>query len=116
MADGGIDSDHPDTDPGTIEHFLPENPSDAWEETFDPAMWEASVYRLGNLALLEPAANRRLGNAGYRDKLKVYGRSTYALTRQIPQMAPEEWTPELLNERQSRLAARAVHLWRSDFA
>ena len=106
----------PDTDPGTIEHVLPENPSDAWGKVFDPAMWEASAYRLGNLTLLESAANRRVGNAGYRDKLEVYGGSTYALTRQIPQMAPEEWTPELLNERQIRLAARAVHLWRSDFA
>ena len=106
----------PDTDPGTIEHVLPENPSDAWGKVFDPAMWEASAYRLGNLTLLESAANRRVGNAGYRDKLEAYRQSTYAISRQIPQMAPEEWTPELVNERQIRLAARAVHLWRSDFA
>lgn len=57
-----------------------------------------------------------VGNAENRDKLEVYGESTYGLTRQIPRMAPEEWTPELLNERQIRLAARAVHRWRSDFA
>ena len=48
----------PDTDPGSIEHILPENPVDAWGETFPADRWESSVYRLGNLTLLERAANR----------------------------------------------------------
>ena len=106
----------PDTDPGTIEHILPENPADDWEETFDRALWDASVYRLGNLTLLESAINRLIGNAAYRDKLAAYGQSRYALSQDIPKMAPEQWTPELLDARQSRLAARAVQLWRADFA
>ncbi len=38
-----------------------------------------------------------------------------ALTREIADLAPEEWTPPLLEERQRRLAARAVDLWRADF-
>ena len=46
----------PDTDPGTIEHILPENPTEAWSETFAPERWEVSMYRLGNLTLLEAAA------------------------------------------------------------
>ena len=106
----------PDTDPGTIEHILPENPADDWEEAFDRARWDTSVYRLGNLTLLESAANRRIGNAAYLDKVSAYSGSTYAISRNISQMAPEEWTPELLEARQGRLAARAVHLWRADFA
>ena len=106
----------PDTDPATIEHILPENPADDWEETFDSARWDTSVYRLGNLTLLESAANRRIGNAAYLDKVSAYSESTYAISQDIPRMAPEEWTPELLEARQSRLAARAVHLWRADFA
>ena len=106
----------PETDPGTIEHILPENPVDAWEEAFPAERWEASVYRLGNLTLLEPAANRNVGNSIYTGKLDAYRNSAYALTRQLPEMAPERWTPELMDERQRRIAERAVHLWRSDFA
>ena len=106
----------PDTDPGTIEHILPENPVDAWEESFPRELWEESIYSLGNLTLLESATNRDIGNAVYGEKLAAYGQSGYALTRRIPEIAPEQWTPELLDQRQRQLAERAVHLWRADFA
>ena len=104
-----------DTDPGTIEHILPENPVDAWEESFPRTLWDESIYSLGNLTLLEPATNRRLGNAAYPEKVAAYARSGYALTRRILEIAPEHWTPALLDQRQRRLAERAVHLWRADF-
>ena len=106
----------PDTDPGTIEHILPENPTDGWEETFPRAQWDAAVYRLGNLTLLEATANRRGGNGPYAEKVAAYADSGYALTQAIPERAPEEWTPALLDGRQRRLATRAVHVWRVDFA
>jgi hypothetical protein len=106
----------PDTDPGSIEHILPENPTEGWEATFPRTQWESAVYRLGNLTLLEPALNRQVGNAEYGEKVVAYGASTYALTRAIPELAPEEWTLALLDKRQQLLAARAVHLWRADFA
>ena len=106
----------PDTDPGTVEHILPENPVDSWKEDFAPELWEERVYSLGNLTLLESATNRSLGNAAYIEKLAAYSQSSYALTQCIPEIAPEQWTPELLDERQRQLAERAVHLWRSDFA
>ena len=99
----------PDTDPGTSEHVLPENPSDEWRDTFDSTRWEEAAYRLGNLTLLERSANRRIGNAAYPDKAGAYAASRYALSRQIPELAPEHWTPELLDARQKRLADRAVH-------
>ncbi|MDF0675642.1 MAG: DUF262 domain-containing HNH endonuclease family protein [Nitrospira sp.] len=106
----------PDTDPATIEHILPENPLDDWNEHFPRAHWDSAVYRLGNLTLLEPALNRQVGNLSYASKLTAYGQSAYTLSRQVTEMATEQWTLELLNERQRRLAKRAVHLWRSDFA
>lgn len=105
----------PETDPGTIEHILSENPADAWEETFPRGLWEGAVYRLGNLTLLESSTNRRLGNAVYAEKHTAYTKSGYALTRRIPEIAPEQWTPEFLDQRQRQLAERAVHLWRVDF-
>ena len=106
----------PETDPGTIEHILPEHPAEVWGETYSPDLWEDTVYRIGNLTLLEAAVNRDIENREYIEKYSAYGRSRYTLTRRIPEMAPEEWTPELLRLRQEELAARAVHVWRSDFA
>ena len=46
-----------------IEHVLPENPGDAWQQ-FDDQQREASTYRLGNMTLLTAEANRDLGNSG----------------------------------------------------
>ena len=106
----------PETDPGTIEHILPENPAETWAEMYPPDKWENGVNRLGNLTLIEAPANKDVGNKAYPDKLAAYAGSTYALTRRIAAMAPEEWTPEFVNVRQIQLAARAVHVWRADFA
>ena len=106
----------PDTDPGTIEHVLPENPGDAWNESYPEDKWESGVYRVGNLTLLEAPMNRDVGNDVYTEKCAAYGKSKYALTQAIPEMAPERWTPELVAERQRRLAEMAAHVWRSDFA
>lgn len=106
----------PETDPGTIEHVLPENPSNAWTAVFPERLWEQNVYRLGNLTLLEAPANRRVGNAEYLEKIHAYRQSYYAVTQDIAEAAPEQWTPALLDGRQRNLAGRAVHLWRSDFA
>lgn len=106
----------PDTDPASIEHILPENPGAEWEESFPPEQWESAIYRLGNLTLLEPALNRAVGNGGYREKVEAYAGSRYRLTRDVAEMAPTEWTLALLEERQSRLARRAAHVWRPEFA
>lgn len=106
----------PDTDPASVEHILPENPTVQWEEEFGRSYWEAMTYRLGNLTLLEPSLNRRIGNNSYPEKVEIYQDSAYAITRAIPELAPDGWTPSFLEGRQRRLAERAVHLWRADFA
>lgn len=102
----------PDTDPATIEHILPENPADTWADMFPHDKWEANVYRLGNLALLETGLNRDVGNGEFATKRAAYSRSQYHTTRKIADDAPEQWTPELLEARQQAMARRAVHLWR----
>ena len=105
----------PDTDPATIEHILPENPSDIWCAAFQKDKWEGNVYRLGNLALLEAGPNRTVGNLDYEQKRDAYTRSMYTTTRKIAEDAPERWTPELLESRQQLMAKRAVHIWRSPY-
>src|SRR5690606_29175015 len=79
----------PATDPGTLEHILPENPTREWAETFPEKYWTEAVYRLGNLTLLEPPLNRAVGNQAYGAKREAYLGSTYDLTRRIPDLAPE---------------------------
>ena len=106
--------DH-ETDPATVEHILPQNPSADWSEDFPPRQHEAAVDRLGNLTLLESGPGRDLGNAPFAQKRPAYARSGYALTNRIPELAPEEWTLALLETRQQELARRAAHIWRSDF-
>jgi hypothetical protein len=105
----------PDTDPATIEHILPENPAETWVATFPKEKWEANVYRLGNLAMLEAGPNRDVGSGEYEAKRTAYGRSMYTTTRKIADDSPEHWTPELLEARQQAMARRAVHVWRSAY-
>lgn len=106
----------PDADPASIEHVLPENPAARWDESFPEQHWANYIYRLGNLSLLEAGINRRIGNAEYGDKLAAYADSRYHLTRQLAEHAPDEWNPDTLTARQARMARRATHLWRCDFA
>jgi hypothetical protein len=105
-----------ETDPATIEHILPENPAATWSETFSPERQQQFVYRLGNLTLLEPTRNRDVGNQTFAEKIAVYRESRYELTSTLASEPPEEWTPAAIEARQRNLAARSVHLWRSDFA
>lgn len=97
----------------SIEHILPESPSDNWLQSFTHAQIEAMAYRLGNLTPLEPSLNRQVGNELYLTKQAVYQQSVYTLTKTI---LAEEWTPNALATRQRHLAQRAVHIWRSDFS
>jgi uncharacterized protein with ParB-like and HNH nuclease domain len=101
-----------DEDSFSIEHILPESPSDEWRQNFTDAQIEEMVYRIGNLTPLEPYLNRRVGNDLYPIKQEVYQQSVYKLTQNI---LAEEWTPNALAIRQKHLAQRATHIWRSDF-
>lgn len=78
--------------------------------------WPRRVYRLGNLTLLEPRANRSVGNGLIGEKLATFASSRYALTRRIADDCPEEWNATTIDSRQNWMASRAVHLWRADFA
>lgn len=107
----------PDSDPGTIEHILPENPMDAWEMTFPRNQWNDAIYRLGNLTLLEPSLNRDVGNELFGVKRAAYVRSTYLITQRVADITAndEEWTPDRLEARQRDMATRARHVWRLGF-
>lgn len=100
-----------ETDPGSIEHVLPENPGTDWEKTFPTAVQKAYTYRLGNLGLLEKPLNRACENSLFSNKLSHYQKSKYGL---IQDLNVAEWTPTALEQRQVKMAKRACHLWRFD--
>lgn len=96
----------------SIEHILPEVPTDEWRQYFTERQLEEMVYRLGNLTLLEPSFNRDIGQRNYQSKQEKYQNSVYQLTQRI---TAEEWNPDTIAARQRNFAQRAVHIWQSDF-
>ena len=112
----GGDPRDPETEPASIEHILPQNPAGDWFDSFTALELEAATNRIGNMTLLESAVNRDVGNAPYPEKRAAYEGSVYALTREVSEIAPEEWTFAFMENRQRHLAQRATQVWRSDFA
>ena len=96
-----------------MEHMLPENPGDDWQQ-FDDDQREACTYRLGNLTLLTAAHNRDAGNAGYAAKRPVYQRSEFAITRRLADDY-DTWTPDKIRSRQAWMARQSTTIWRIDF-
>ncbi|MBC8155714.1 MAG: DUF262 domain-containing protein [Bacteroidetes bacterium] len=102
------DLDYEDN-PATIEHILPENPTDTWLMNFPASTVENYVYRIGNYTLLEADKNRECSTRSFDDKKTIYSQSQYELSKDI---IANEWTPNTLDKRQSRLADRATSIWR----
>ena len=97
----------------SIEHVLPENPRDGWDE-FDDQQREASTYRLGNMTLLTTADNRELGNSGYDEKRLVYQQSNFAITCGLAESC-DTWTMEQVRSRQAGMAKQATGIWQISF-
>jgi hypothetical protein len=98
-----------ETNEGTIEHILPENFSPDWEPFFTEEQHEQNVFAIGNLTILEPKANRELGQKPYSEKLPIYQRSQYKISVEINAY---EWIPKSIKERQNNLAKKAKNIWR----
>lgn len=101
----------PESSPFTIEHILPENPSEAWAASFPSDDQRRFVFRLGNLTLLEAPLNRALGASDYATKLARYSESASHMTRSID---ATNWTPSAVVARQKGLAEKAALHWRID--
>ncbi len=96
----------------TIEHILPENPSEKWESYFPRSELDNYVVRLGNYTLLEATKNRDIGNKLYEEKISVYESSGFEMTKKI---SYPEWTPFFLDKRQSDLAKIATSIWKISY-
>jgi len=97
---------------GTIEHVLPENPSQDWESNFNIENQPNFIYRLGNYTLLETGKNKECQNKYYPDKLPVYKTSQYQMTNAFDY---PEWSPTQLRGRQQKMGKIASAIWRLEF-
>ena len=96
-----------------VEHVLPENPGADWEQ-FDDRQREEFTYRLGNMTLLETAANRDLGNAGFDVKRPRFRESGLQATAKLGEDY-DTWNVETIRERQTWMARQATSIWRIGF-
>jgi hypothetical protein len=103
------------TDPFTVEHVWPESRGWDWNDAEPPRRIPPPVWRLGNLCPVERELNREAGARSFADKLGTYARSTYALAREIPEVAGDDWTVAAIDARQRRLAELAASIWHVDF-
>lgn len=102
----------------TVEHVLPQHPSEGsqWLQWFPhEELREHYVHRLGNLALLSGYKNSKAQNFDFKTKKDTYftdeeGSTPFPLTSQV--LKKNEWTPEVIEQRQELLMSRLKQLWR----
>ncbi len=95
-----------------IEHVLPENPKEGWEDFTDEQV-ERALYRLGNMTLLKAKPNRQIGNKPFLEKKSAYKASEFHITQRIDE-DNVEWTEKRIGDRQRWIAKQAKSIWRID--
>lgn len=99
-----------DSDIYTIEHILPENPNNDWHQFSDEEI-NRSIFRIGNLTLLEKSLNKDVENSSFEIKKQYLIKSNSKLTQKICQ-ENETWTESKIISRQKELARYAKSVWR----
>jgi len=101
------------SDSYTIEHILPESADESWGN-FDSEAINRSIYRIGNLTLLEKELNRKADVAKYEEKKVKYLQSNSKLTSKLPEEF-DEWDEDSISARQKTLAKDAKSIWQIQF-
>ena len=90
-----------------VEHVLPQRESPDWP--IDEQIAQQFRKRLGNMVLLAPDENGKLGNKGFSEKRKSYAKSPILLTQGVGAVA--NWGPTEIDHWQEQLADLAVKIW-----
>lgn len=97
----------------SVEHILPKSSKhwSGWRDFkgVDGREW---VHRIGNLTLLARDDNKPGDkyNSSFAKKRASYRDSAIAMTRKVGECA--NWSPDAIDERQRKMAVRAVHVWK----
>lgn len=92
-----------------LEHVLPRNPTASDWPQFSEEEQRAWVNRLGNMVLLQKGPNDRIGNKPWQNKKPILEASALLLTRGTS--SEDDWTKDVINDRQTSLADLAVQTW-----
>ena len=90
----------------SIEHVLPQNPEQEgqWRTDFSDEQRAAWVHRLANLVVLSRIKNVQLGNRDFETKKARYFKSSVNVFPNVVKvMQFDEWTPQVLEQRQKQL-------------
>jgi hypothetical protein len=101
----------------TIEHVLPQNPNEnsKWKEIWNDQEREYWVNKLANLVPLAKRQNSAAKNYEFEYKKEKYFKSNetkvsaYTLTTQV--LNTQEWTPQIVKERQSDIIKQLISSW-----
>jgi uncharacterized protein with ParB-like and HNH nuclease domain len=94
----------------TIEHILPENADESWGE-FSFEEINRSVYRIGNLTLLEKKLNKEADQVSFKNKINYYLQSNSEITKSIVEHY-NSWNEAKVASRQRELAKHAKQVWK----
>lgn len=94
----------------TIEHILPESANSMWGEFSDEQI-NRSIYRIGNLTLLEKKMNNDASTSDYEFKKSIFQKSQCKLTQSIP-LNYSNWNEDKISSRQKELAKHAKAIWK----
>ncbi len=95
-----------------LEHILPKKYKDHWQNHMEhfPGGHHRYVHRLGNMTLIAPEMNRRLGNTSFEIKRQIYETNCLDITKRV--LEEPHWSADAINRRQNWLANEAVKIWR----
>ena len=101
----------------TIEHVLPQTikPGSEWDKLWPDELERAQwLHKIGNLLPLTKRHNSEAQNYDFSVKKDKYfkgksGTTTYALTTQV--LSFQEWTPEIVEQRQKELISKYTECW-----
>ena len=94
----------------TVEHVLPYNPTDEWQQYFGRDTYHEATDRLANFALLPAKKNRDVDRASFNEKRQVLENSVLEINSQIA--THEKWDMDAINKHQKWLANQAKTVWK----
>ena len=94
----------------TVEHVLPYNPTDEWQQYFGIDTYHEAIDRLANFALLPASQNRDKDRASFNEKRQVLENSGLKINSEIATY--EDWNMEAINKHQKWLADQARTVWK----
>ncbi|MEA2049528.1 MAG: DUF262 domain-containing HNH endonuclease family protein [Campylobacterota bacterium] len=96
----------------TIEHILPESPTEYWKEIFGNDI-NNYIFKIGNYCLLNDRENRSIENKNYEDKKDTFRNSAYYTSSDSSiGVVKTKWDIRTLEHRQAGLAKKAKEIWK----